>query len=138
MPTVPATSRKEFSTATKRIAWERSEEMCESERLVSVWDAQRNRYGWEKRRCCAPLSLGCFHFDHIDNVWTSRNNSLENCQVLCTQCHKEKTKRDVAQIAKTKRIINKRMGFKASSSRPMPFGRSSPLKKKISGEVVPR
>ena len=62
---------------------------------------------------------------------------LENCQILCIPCHKAKTKRDVKQIAKTKRIIKKAAGLKVSRH-PLPFGRNSGLKKKISGEIVVR
>jgi hypothetical protein len=56
---------------------------------------------------------------------------------LCLACHKDKTRRDVKQIAKTKRIIKKRMGLK-SSKRPLPFGKSDWRKRKFDGSIVDR
>jgi hypothetical protein len=60
-------------------------------------------------RCGATLERGMYHYDHINPDWFSGCNKLENCQVLCLPCHLAKTKRDVRNIAKTKRIIKKQM-----------------------------
>ena len=86
-------ARREFSARTKRAAWERANGMCE---------------GWWGFRCNAPLDLGNFHYDHIDPDYFSKDNELENCQVLCHACHKAKTAKDVKAIAKSKRIQDKR------------------------------
>ena len=63
--------------------------------------------------------------------------TIRELQLLCVPCHKAKTKRDVRQIAKTKRVIKKLAGLKASRH-PMPFGRNSRLKKKLDGTIVAR
>jgi 5-methylcytosine-specific restriction enzyme A len=52
-------------------------------------------------------------------------------------CHAPKTAIDVARIAKAKRMKIKHMGG-SSSRNPLPCGRSSKWRKKISGEVVLR
>ncbi len=83
------TPRKEFSARTKRQAWARANGFCQI--------------------CMLPLGRGNFHYDHIDPDWFSKGNELENCQVLCHACHDIKTKRDIKNIAKSKRIINKRI-----------------------------
>jgi hypothetical protein len=88
-------------------------------------------------RCNAPIGVGNFHYDHLDPDWYSKDNELENCQVLCRTCHAAKTKIDVGNIAKSKRIQDKRI--KALTSRtPMPFGRGSRLKRKLDGSIVDR
>ena len=56
---------------------------------------------------------------------------------VCVPCHRTKTKKDVKAIAKGKRVRDRNMGIKRPQN-PMPFGRRSHLKKKITGEVVPR
>jgi 5-methylcytosine-specific restriction enzyme A len=127
-----STPRKEFTKATRRAAWERCGGRCEG--LIIWWSGVCSRFG---DRCLAPIDIGCFHYDHIDNVWTSQNNSLENCQVLCIPCHKAKTRRDVKQIAKTKRIIDKRLKLRSSRT-PMPFGKGDWRKRKMDGTVVDR
>ena len=70
-------------------------------------------------------------------MWTSQDNSLQNCQVLCIACHKEKTKRDVKWIAKTKRIIDKQIKVRGAKH-PMPFGKGDWRKRKMDGTVVDR
>jgi hypothetical protein len=56
---------------------------------------------------------------------------------LCKPCHKVDTADDVKTIAKCKRVRDKHIGAKKSKS-PLPFGRDSPLKKKMDGSVVKR
>ncbi len=129
--------RLEFTAATKRAAWERAGGRCEgtidNPRAIGVI-AGTLTLG---QPCLAPIDIGCFHYDHRDNVWTSQDNSLGNCQVLCIACHKFKTKNDVKQIAKTKRIIKKAAGRKVSRH-PLPFGRGSKLMRKLNGTIVAR
>ena len=89
------------------------------------------RFGTITRRCNAPIDLGCFHYDHIDPSWFSGCNDLDNCQVLCLPCHKEKTARDQANIAKSKRIRDKRTKA-LTSKRPLIVSRW----RKFNGEIV--
>lgn len=96
--------RREFSARTKRLAWERANGFCEGQ----IHYSEPPYY----YRCNAPIDLGEFHYDHIDPDWFSKDNELENCQVLCRQCHLDKTRLDIKNIAKSKRIMNKRMKAK--------------------------
>ena len=124
-------NRQEFSRKTRRKAWERADGVCEG--LVF----RPEIVGMEWVRCNAPLYYGCFHFDHVDPAWTSGRNDLANCQLLCLPCHKEKTVKDQGDIAKSKRIQDKRIKAKTSRN-PLPGGRSSKYKKKMDGSVVLR
>lgn len=121
------TPRREFSRATKRAAWERANGRCEGNIAYQFVDI----------RCGAPIDIGNFHYDHIDPEWYSKDSELSNCQVLCTACHKAKTARDMANIAKSKRIRDKRIKALVSK-RPMPGSRRSHLKKRMDGTVVNR
>jgi 5-methylcytosine-specific restriction enzyme A len=94
--------RREFSKKTKRLAWDRCEGRCEG----MLPDG----------RCNAPLDLGCFHYDHIDPDWFSKDNELANCAVICRPCHTAKTADDVADIAKSKRIQDRQKGIRKRSS----------------------
>jgi hypothetical protein len=119
--------RHEFNAETRVAAWERCGGYCEG--IVE-------RDGL-KQFCAEPLVIGCFHFDHRNPDWMSADNSLGNIQCLCVPCHQAKTRRDIKAIAKAKRII-KRQAQGQSSRRPLPFGKGSPYKKKITGKIVKR
>lgn len=138
--------RNEFARKTRSAAWGRANGQCEG--IVSVESGKYfcDRYTLQTfagkdrdrfKRCTAPIDLGGFFYDHIDPDWFSGCNDLDNCQVLCDQCNKEKTAKDQGNIAKVKRIRDKRI--KAKSSRtPMPFGRNDPRKRKMDGTIVDR
>lgn len=113
--------RREFSTRTRRAAWERCNGYCEFVRGGV--------------RCNAPVDLGCFIYDHIDPDWFSKDNELDNCQVICIPCNREKTGRDQANIAKSKRIIDKRIKARSARGRALPGTRASGLRKRMSGTV---
>jgi 5-methylcytosine-specific restriction protein A len=62
-----------------------------------------------------------------------------NAKPAHRKCHAERTaKIDIPAIAKAKRNEARHRGFKAPSRTPLPCGRGSPWRKKITGEVVPR
>jgi hypothetical protein len=75
--------------------------------------------------------------DHVIALAAGGKDEDDNLCPVHTRCHLEKTKADVAVIAKGVRIRAKHLGIKRSS-RPMPCGRHSPWKKKFDGSVVPR
>ena len=56
-----------------------------------------------------------FHFDHKNPDGLTGQPTLENCALLCEPCHAEKTKKDVADIARAKRREAKHLG-----ARPAP------------------
>ena len=78
------------------------------------------------------------HYDHdTPTGWLGGDNSFDNCRVLCQPCHKAKTAAEAPIRAKGDRIRDKAIGAKTSRT-PLPCGRASPWKKKLSGEVVRR
>ena len=127
------TPRREFSSVTKRLAWARANGRCEG--IIHDPFCNNEPYNY---RCNAPIDLGEFHYDHIDPDWFSKDNELENCQVLCKQCHDAKTKRDVKNIAKSKRIQAKRIKARKPRARPMPGTKRSGWKRRIDGTVERR
>lgn len=110
--------RTEFSNKVKRDALKRADGKC------------------EVPGCGAFLSLNKYHYDHIIPDQMGGDASLDNCQVACWACHKEKTKADVADIAKAKRRERKHLGIRRESR--FAGSKASGFKRKISGEVVPR
>jgi 5-methylcytosine-specific restriction endonuclease McrA len=86
-------ARREFSTGTKASAFHRCGGKCES--------------------CGAYLYTGKFHFDHDTPDGLTGEPTLENCKVLCVNCHSEKTRTiDVPRIARAKRREAKHIGAK--------------------------
>jgi 5-methylcytosine-specific restriction endonuclease McrA len=87
--------RREFSKAVMRDAAARAGGRCENP------------------NCGARLALGDFHYDHIIPDALGGEPTLDNCQVICRACHKEKTgKADIPRIAKTKRISDREKGIR--------------------------
>ena len=112
-------TRKEFTRRTKLQAWDRTEGHCE-ECTVKIRPGNGPEYDHR-----IPCELG-------------GDNSPENCQVLCKNCHGTKTtKKDAPAIAKSRSVRAAYVG--ANNPRnPLPGGRNSGIKKKLTGEVVPR
>jgi len=73
--------RTEFTAKTKLQAFQRANGTCES------------------AGCGAKLTPGKFTYDHRIPDQLGGDNSLENCQVICSVCDKEKTRRDQCDIA---------------------------------------
>lgn len=105
-------TRREFSTSTKRDAWDR----C------------RDRDGIPRcERCTVALGpANTFYdfrsdgeFDHAQPDAMLGEPSLANCLVLCRTCHKRKTKRDISTIAKSNRVRDRARGIKPSVYRPL-------------------
>jgi 5-methylcytosine-specific restriction protein A len=107
----------EFTKATKRDAFVRAEGRCEG-KLPN------------DQRCNVKLRSGEAEYDHIIAEWLTRDNSLENCQVLCRRCHKHKTgNEDVPMIAKTKRQMDREQGIRPKKKK-MGY-------RKFDGTIVP-
>ena len=59
--------------------------------------------------CGLPVK-GKFEIDHIRADGLLGEPTFENSRLLCVACHKEKTKDDVARIAKAKRVEARHLG----------------------------
>jgi hypothetical protein len=105
-------ARAEFSKATKRAAYARSERHCEAE---GEW------YGLPRgQRCNGDLRRGV-EYDHLILDANSHDNSLENCRAVCPKCHLFKTrKRDTPLAAKTLRQSDRNIGIKRGTGRGFP------------------
>lgn len=111
--------RQEFPRSVKAAAFLRANGRCED--------------------CTARLVPGKFQYDHDLADGLGGLPTLENCVVRCSACHGAKTaSRDVPQIAKLKRVRDNHAGARTPSRSPLPFGRSSPLKRKMDGSIVRR
>jgi len=109
--------RQEFSRKTRAEAFLRAGGICET-------------------KGCARKA---YHCDHIIPDSIGGKNDLANAQILCRDCHAEKTNRiDIPRAAKTKRQARKHNGTWRLSRNPMPGSRRSRWRRKISGEVVLR
>lgn len=116
--------RAEFSSETKRLAAERADGHCEA-----IWNG---------KRCNMPLRRGEHVYDHRDPDFFSKDNSLENCQVICTPCDRVKYPIDRKNIDKSKRLQDRDRGIRPAWRQKLPFGRDSNLKQKVNRTVVDR
>jgi 5-methylcytosine-specific restriction endonuclease McrA len=108
-------ARAEFSKRTKRAALARAGEVCE-----------------------VCLIRPVAEFDHLVPASIGGSNDLSNCIASCKKCHALKTrKRDVPQIAKSKRIAEKRAGVRRKGP-AMAGTRRSNWKRKLDGTVERR
>jgi 5-methylcytosine-specific restriction protein A len=109
--------RQNFSEKTKKLAWERAKGCCEA--------------------CGLPIAPKKPEFDHVNPDGLTGEPTLANCMCLCGPCHKAKTRKDVANIARAKRRERKHIGIRKTSK--FACSRGSRFKKKVgSGEVVLR
>lgn len=84
--------RAEFSKLTKARAFERCAGRCE---------------------CGCGLRIqGTPEYDHIIPAAIGGSADLDNCQVLDPKCHRRKTSGDVPEIARTRRLEEKRLGLR--------------------------
>ncbi|HEX5508789.1 MAG TPA: HNH endonuclease signature motif containing protein [Pseudolabrys sp.] len=87
--------------------------------------------------CGTKIQVGEAWIDeHIDPLEISGNNAWENRGPAHVKCAKVKTRRDLNVIAKVKRVRAKHLGIRRLSR--FPCARTSPYRKKLTGEVVRR
>jgi 5-methylcytosine-specific restriction endonuclease McrA len=89
-------------------------------------------------KCGAKLKVGEGDADHILPVELGGESVIENGQWLCTPCHKSKTADDIRRMRKAERQRDRHIGAMPESRSPLPFGRNSPLKRKLNGTIVER
>lgn len=73
--------------------------------------------GGKCEACGAALKPGGWHGDHNNPDGLTGEPTLENCRCLCVACHAEKTKSDVAAIAKAKRVEANHIGAPANKQK---------------------
>jgi 5-methylcytosine-specific restriction enzyme A len=106
--------RREFRDKVKAQAFERAKGRCE--------------------KCTARLVVGKFAYDHVIADALGGEPTLENCAVLCSACHGEKTPGDTTAAAKVKRTTRKLVaGIKKPTSRPIMGSRASGWRKPFNG-----
>lgn len=93
-------SRSEFKAPVRQKAWNRCAGRCEG--------------------CTAKLFPGRFHFDHVMPDGLGGEPTLENCAVLCVNCHHYKTTEvDRPIMQKADNVKKKHLGLKPTK-RPFP------------------
>lgn len=110
--------RFEFSKKQRLEIWTRANGHCEE--------------------CNAKLKTGEGEYDHIIAQGYGGENETENGQLICSVCHKSKTKKDVGLIAKAKRNHAKQNGYSKPKPRPLPGTKASGIRKKFNGSVERR
>lgn len=72
------------------------------------------------QKCTRKVGAGTklkAEYDHIQACVFEGDNSLENCRLLCSWCHKQKTKQDVQDNASVKRIAKEHAGIKKNKKK---------------------
>lgn len=121
-------TRRNFSSRTKRQAYDRSGGICECHR---VWQLPTYRSG-----CGVKLGAGNVFYEHIEPDKLGGLNDLSNCAALCRTCFKLKTSGyDRPTIDKSRRQQDRNRGIRPHVYRPIPGSRNSPWRKKMNGRV---
>ena len=108
--------RREFPTKIKVAAFEKCNGKCQK---------------------CGVKILSGAQYDHVLPDWLGGEPTIENCEVLCSPCHRIKTKKDVAMIAKAKRVRAKHIGADRPKS-VMPGSKQSKWKRTLDGRTIQR
>lgn len=114
-------TRREFTKATKREAFTRSNGICECHRVRTL---PTYRTG-----CGVRLSSGNVFYEHIEQDAIGGSNTIENCAALSKTCWKLKTATiDLPHIAKQNRQRDRERGTQTLSFRPLPGTKRSGIK----------
>lgn len=87
-------------------------------------------------RIIAPGEL--WQCDHKEALINGGRHEETNLQPILVEHHKNKTKADVAEKAKTYRRRAKHVGIRKAPRHRWGYGKNDPLKKKVTGELVRR
>lgn len=90
------TQRDEFPPDVKLSAWDRRKGHCE--------------------KCTAKLFPGKYHYDHIKPCGLGGKGTLDNCQVICTNCHGIKTTKDRKPMNKADMQRERHAGIRKTST----------------------
>ena len=113
-------TRRPFTRTTMQAAWDRAGGRCEGK------DCGRKIFPGD-----GP------EYDHIIADEHGGDNSRKNCQVLCVNCHKPKTRADMAITVRGRKARAQHIG--ANKPRwPMPGNKGSKWRKPLHGPAVLR
>lgn len=98
----------------------------------------RIRAGGNCELCHAVLKIGEGEAHHIKEANDGGKPIIENGLFICRPCHRPLTAAYVKELRKHERIRDRHNGTKLPSRTPMAFGRNSPLKRKMNGDIVQR
>jgi MOSC domain-containing protein YiiM len=87
--------------------------------------------------CADRLRSGTIEYDHRIPLAAGGTNDLENFEALCTPCHRDKTKLDVRDIAKVRRLSGETGQQKRRSEKGSGL-MNSKWKRTIGGKAVLR
>jgi 5-methylcytosine-specific restriction enzyme A len=88
--------------------------------------------------CGGKINVGeAWEVEHVIPFAMGGADDESNWVPAHTKCHANKTKSDVANIAKAKRREIRHIGAKKTKT-PLPFGKGSAFKRKLDGTVVKR
>jgi len=116
--------RKQFSSKLKREVRDRQLNCC------AVCDASL----FNDRGRLRPYAI-----DHIKPLWGGGDNSLDNLQALCKECHSKKTALEATSRAKAdrqRRFMEEGRGKKRKGPAMQSRGFDKTLRRKMNGEVV--
>lgn len=117
-------TRNNFSPATKRLAYDRSNGICECHLIPHVFP----------QPCYQPFDSKGIRYEHIDPDAISHRNDLGNCAALRTPCWRYKTDRyDRKVIAKSNHTRDRHRGIRPNVFRPIPGTRASGWRHKMAG-----
>lgn len=113
------------------------------ERRKPLTDKQRMRLFVEHKGICCLCKFKIkpsekWIDEHFDPLWRNGGNELGNRGPAHERCAREKTRIETRERAKGRRVAEKHFGAKRAK-RPMPCGKNSPFKRRMSdGKVVRR
>ncbi len=88
-------------------------------------------------RCFVALKPGAYECDHDDPDGLTGEPTFENARILCIPCHVEKTKDDVALIARAKRREAYHLGAFIPPKRKIPNRPFPKRPRKLRIELAP-
>jgi hypothetical protein len=122
--------RNEFSSATKREAYARSDGICECHRV-----RQLPTYG---TGCGCSLGEGNTFYEHIDQDALGGRNDIDNCAVLVRTCWRLKTDSvDLPMVARNNRQRDRSRGIRPAVYSPLPGTRASGIRKPMRPFAAP-
>jgi 5-methylcytosine-specific restriction endonuclease McrA len=94
------------------------------------------RAGGQCEHCKKKLRRGSYQFDHVVPISIGGPSTVANCEVLCRECHNDKTNKiDTPRAAKTKRQKAKHEGTFRPTRNPVPGSRRSRWRKPLRGRT---